>query len=114
MTVTSKVCKRCGSTFECKAGDCQCTTVSVSMQTLQFLKKTYLDCMCVACLLEVDKMFASIEGETFPKPNEQREGFHFYRENDFIVFTEQYHLLRGTCCQSGCRHCPYGFNKSFL
>ena len=27
-----------------------------------------------------------------------------------VVFTEQYHLDRGYCCEStkGCRHCPYG------
>ena len=25
----------------------------------------------------------------------------------FLVFTETYHLKRGYCCGSGCRHCPY-------
>lgn len=24
-----------------------------------------------------------------------------------LVFTEIYHLKRGVCCGSGCRHCPY-------
>ncbi|WP_316932666.1 DUF5522 domain-containing protein [Anditalea andensis] len=24
-----------------------------------------------------------------------------------MVFTEQYHLRRGFCCGSGCRHCAY-------
>ncbi|WP_308422714.1 DUF5522 domain-containing protein [Rufibacter glacialis] len=28
-----------------------------------------------------------------------------------MVFTEQYHRRRGYCCQSGCKHCPYGFLK---
>jgi hypothetical protein len=23
------------------------------------------------------------------------------------VFTAPYHLDRGSCCDSGCRHCPY-------
>jgi hypothetical protein len=31
----------------------------------------------------------------------------FYWEGDFIVFTRDYHLKRGYCCGSGCRHCPY-------
>ena len=31
----------------------------------------------------------------------------FYKIDNFIVFTEQYHLKRGYCCKSGCRHCPY-------
>ena len=24
-----------------------------------------------------------------------------------FVFTAAYHLARGTCCENGCRHCPY-------
>jgi hypothetical protein len=24
-----------------------------------------------------------------------------------FVFTAAYHLARGTCCDSGCRHCPF-------
>jgi hypothetical protein len=39
------------------------------------------------------------------------EGVHFYVEKGYYVFTEQYLLERGYCCQSGCRHCPYGFKK---
>lgn len=31
----------------------------------------------------------------------------FYMENGYVVFTEAYHLKRGYCCGSGCRHCPY-------
>jgi hypothetical protein len=25
----------------------------------------------------------------------------------YSVFTRAYHLERGECCDSGCRHCPY-------
>jgi hypothetical protein len=31
----------------------------------------------------------------------------FYIEDGRKVMTEEYHLRRGTCCGSGCRHCPY-------
>jgi hypothetical protein len=31
-----------------------------------------------------------------------------------LVLTAKFLLKRGTCCQSGCRHCPYGFNESSL
>ena len=31
----------------------------------------------------------------------------WYMEGQYVVFTEQYHLRRGYCCNSGCRHCPY-------
>lgn len=32
----------------------------------------------------------------------------FYWEGGYMVFTERFHLRRGKCCGSGCRHCPYG------
>lgn len=35
------------------------------------------------------------------------EGVHFYWDGEYLVFTEAYHLARGICCGSGCRHCPY-------
>jgi len=31
----------------------------------------------------------------------------YYLENGRVVFTPKYHLERGYCCGSGCRHCPY-------
>jgi hypothetical protein len=31
----------------------------------------------------------------------------YYLENGKVVFTPKYHLERGYCCGSGCRHCPY-------
>ena len=40
------------------------------------------------------------------------EGIHFYyNENNFLVFTEKYHLQRGYCCGNGCRHCPYNYEN---
>lgn len=35
------------------------------------------------------------------------ENVHYYLENGRVVFTELFHLERGRCCGSGCRHCPY-------
>ncbi|HEV2325913.1 MAG TPA: DUF5522 domain-containing protein [Terracidiphilus sp.] len=31
----------------------------------------------------------------------------YYMEGPYMVFTAAYHLKRGYCCGSGCRHCPY-------
>ena len=31
----------------------------------------------------------------------------FYLEGPYVVFTAAYHLKRGYCCNSDCRHCPY-------
>ena len=39
-----------------------------------------------------------------PAPLEPED---FYYENGLMVFTATYHLKRGYCCNSGCRHCPF-------
>ena len=39
------------------------------------------------------------------------EGDYYINEEALMVFTEQYHLKRGYCCQSGCKHCPYKNQK---
>jgi hypothetical protein len=31
----------------------------------------------------------------------------YYMDGPYLVFTEAYHLKRGYCCHSGCRHCPW-------
>jgi hypothetical protein len=42
-----------------------------------------------------------------------KEGEDYYiNKYGLFVFTEAYHLKRGFCCESGCRHCPYGFRKT--
>lgn len=39
------------------------------------------------------------------------ENIDYYIEDGFYVFTKHYLQERGYCCESGCRHCPYGFKK---
>ena len=46
--------------------------------------------------------------EAMSVPASLVEGEDYYREGEAFVFTERYHLRRGYCCESGCRHCPYG------
>lgn len=41
------------------------------------------------------------------KQNSNPVNEDYYLENGLLVFTEKYHLKRGHCCGSGCRHCPY-------
>jgi hypothetical protein len=31
----------------------------------------------------------------------------YYNEEGHMVFTEEYHKRRGSCCGNGCKHCPY-------
>jgi hypothetical protein len=42
-----------------------------------------------------------------PESNPVVEGVDYYMDGPYLVFTEAYHLKRGYCCQSGCRHCPW-------
>jgi hypothetical protein len=47
---------------------------------------------------------------TEPKPESPPEELSpedFYYEGPYLVFTAAYHLKRGYCCNSDCRHCPY-------
>jgi hypothetical protein len=39
--------------------------------------------------------------------SQELEPGDFYYEGPYMVFTEAYHLKRGYCCNSSCRHCPY-------
>jgi hypothetical protein len=44
------------------------------------------------------------ESSNAPAPLQPED---FYYENGLMVFTAAYHLRRGYCCNSGCRHCPF-------
>jgi len=47
----------------------------------------------------------------FSRENKYLPGDYYMSKKGYIVFTEQFLLRRGYCCESGCRHCPYGFAK---
>jgi len=38
-------------------------------------------------------------------------GDYYLNEDGLMVFTAQYHLKRGFCCGSKCKHCPYGWEN---
>jgi len=44
----------------------------------------------------------TLSGDVTPNTNHD-----FYIENGKYVFTKEFHLMRGICCGSGCRHCPF-------
>ena len=48
----------------------------------------------------------------FSNTDKLEEEDFYYTPEGYKVFTEKYLLKRGYCCQNGCRHCPYGFDKS--
>ena len=46
----------------------------------------------------------------FSKKNIKSIDYYMSPEG-YIIFTEKYHLKRGFCCKSSCKHCPYGYDK---
>ncbi|MFA7625524.1 MAG: DUF5522 domain-containing protein [Candidatus Kapaibacterium sp.] len=43
--------------------------------------------------------------------NELDSNDYYFNSHGLMVFTEQYHLKRGYCCKSSCRHCPWNYSK---
>ena len=37
---------------------------------------------------------------------------YYFNEEGLMVFTKDYHLKRGYCCKSGCKHCPWNYKKN--
>jgi hypothetical protein len=56
--------------------------------------------------LELLNKFKKLMKEIIPI----EEGDFYWTEEGYRVFTKQFHLKRGYCCESGCRHCPYGYD----
>lgn len=107
-------CRRCGEHFDCFANSiekCQCNVVKLQSATRAFLHETSWGCLCNSCLLDIDKKIEMTQNVLLPVASELEESVHYYVENGLWVFTEYYHMLRGHCCKSGCRHCPYGYEK---
>ena len=47
----------------------------------------------------------------FTSRKELEEDDFYLTPEGYKVFTEKFHKKRGYCCKSGCRHCPYGYDK---
>ena len=50
----TKNSQRCGKEFECKSGPillCQCQTVELGLEQLEYISERYDDCLCASCLL---------------------------------------------------------------
>ncbi|MCQ6960839.1 cysteine-rich CWC family protein [Mucilaginibacter aquariorum] len=53
-------CERCSTPFECKANSftkCQCSTVQLSINEVQYVSELYDGCLCANCLLELQKEY---------------------------------------------------------
>ena len=61
-----KYCPRCHSLFECKVGSillCQCSKINVDERTQSYLNKNYSDCLCAACMKEINSILKNTSTE---------------------------------------------------
>ena len=65
--------------------------------------KAYL---CRNCVTHFQRTKGAGRTTAGPAPGE------FYMDGGLMVFTAAFHLRRGYCCNSGCRHCPYPKTQS--
>lgn len=61
--------------------------------------------------LQLIKYFCNMNEDKADWLSKFEKDDYYLTPEGFIVFTEKYHLKRGYCCQSNCRHCPYRKKK---
>jgi len=104
-------------TGEAYKGPCWCEKPTLSGAAIRRLTADLPEprCLCPTCLeaiaenpeITIEELAADgMETASSLSPPPLRDG-DFYYEGSAMVFTAQYHLRRGSCCGSGCRHCPY-------
>jgi hypothetical protein len=58
-------CERCEAPFECKANSftkCQCSTVQLTLNEVQYVSELYEGCLCANCLLLVQQEYREAIG----------------------------------------------------
>jgi hypothetical protein len=55
-----KTCPRCGQPFACRVGDvanCQCSSVTLTIEERAFIEDRYEDCLCINCLKDLKNKY---------------------------------------------------------
>jgi hypothetical protein len=80
----------------------------------RYRSQTFYSVLCLTCAEYLMALFERVQGHRVPAVGDPlQEGFHYEMEGTNLVFTEAYHMMRGHCCQSGCKHCVYGFKAPY-
>lgn len=108
-----KICTRCRAVFTCGAAQHDQSCWCERLPHVPLSTDEQADCFCPQCLSEAIAKLNAPESRPNEVLNQQasfpllREGQDYYVEGGVMVFTAAYHLSRGYCCDSGCRHCPF-------
>lgn len=106
-------CDHCGKAATLERGEGWLLRPDLSPVTATHLSRTRFRRLCGDCIATFEVLAHRAEGQSLPRrPQDWQEGLHYYIEGGRWVFTAQYHVMRGYCCGSGCRHCAYGIHLS--
>jgi len=103
-------CPLCGQPNECQLcttaaykGPCWCAAADIPDELLARVPAELRNkaCICRGCVTRFRATCANTS------PQAVRPGDFYFDPGGLLVFTAAYHLRRGYCCGSGCRHCPY-------
>lgn len=62
-------CERCGKRIECKANSytkCQCATVQLNLNEVQYVSEHFNGCLCAACLVDLKKEYVELISTCLP------------------------------------------------
>lgn len=103
-------CPLCGESNDCQLctvaaykGPCWCAKVEIPDALLAQVPPDLRNqaCLCRDCVMTFHRAKKERIAPLKVLPGD------FYFEDGLMVFNAAYHLRRGYCCGSGCRHCPY-------
>ena len=118
-TMKTKICSGCQSAFGCgnisAEEQCWCNDFPPIFNISEGSDCLCPNCFKEACENKIETYIETITPETaltnqvalLPKKEKLIEGIDYYIENGNYVFKAWFHLKRGSCCENGCRHCPY-------
>ena len=104
-------CPLCGHENDCQLcspaaykGQCWCASVKFPDALLEQIPPEFRNkaCLCRDCVTQ----FHQQAGKNAPARKLLPDDFYF-DSSGLMVFTAAYHLRRGYCCDSRCRHCPF-------
>jgi len=113
-----QICTACNTSFTCeveKANNCWCAQLPTILPV-----EGSESCLCPNCLKNktqaaiaqyVGEVKSGIRKNEAPKQalvnQKMIAGIDYSMEDGLLVMSGWFHLKRGYCCGSGCRHCPY-------
>jgi hypothetical protein len=113
-TFDASRCPLCGQPNDCQLctvdaykGPCWCFQVKIPDELIAQVPADLRNkaCICRNCVMKFHRAKANNVASPKILPSD------FYFDGGLMVFTAAYHLRRGYCCGSSCRHCPYAAVK---